>query len=69
MTRARLAIVSLILLLSTTPIWTDDTTIRFGFPTWALGVWIGAIVYALCVSWLLERYWEHVADPHNRSET
>jgi hypothetical protein len=60
-THTRLTFLSLLLLLATTPIWTSNTTLIFGFPAWSLYVFASAIIYAISIAWLLGRYWDRLA--------
>ena len=64
MTRGRLSILSISLLLITTPIWATNHTLISGFPAWSLYVFAAAIFYAIAIAWLLGRYWPLMAsDP------
>lgn len=61
MTRVRLTLLSLALLALTTPVWFRGTNLVFGFPSWSLAVFAGAILYACGIAWLLGRYWSLAA--------
>ncbi|MBS13011.1 MAG: hypothetical protein CME19_15565 [Gemmatimonadetes bacterium] len=59
MTRPRLTLLSVVLLLLTTPILTDKTRLIWGFPTWSLITFTLSVVYAAAIALLLHRYWGH----------
>lgn len=61
MTRTKIAVLSALLLLLTTPVWTKDTTLIQGFPTWAALAIVASVTYAILVAILVERYWSLMA--------
>ncbi|MEM6646176.1 MAG: hypothetical protein AAF730_07980 [Bacteroidota bacterium] len=63
MTRLRLALLSLLIVLLTVPwfyIEPDDATV-LGFPSWGMYAVVTAALYAAFVAWALGQYWTLMA--------
>ena len=59
MTRARLYILILLLILLTVPWFFSgiSSNILIGFPPWALYALLATLIYAIIISYLLGKYW------------
>ena len=59
MTRSRLYSLILLLILPTVPWFFSgiDVNIVIGFPSWALYTILATLIYAIIISYFLEKYW------------
>ena len=59
MTRIKLFLLNIMLIIMTVPWFSNDMKIRsiFGVPSWALYTLSSTFIYAVCIYYFLNQYW------------